>query len=180
MIEGDCAEKLKDFPAECVDLVFTSPPYASQREHDYGGISPEQYVDWFLPIAAELRRVLKPTGSMVVNIKESSRKHSKLTYVLELILALRQTWLWIDEYVWVKTNPYPNNQHYRMKNAYERLLHFAKQLPITFNHDAVAIPKTERDQAKQRRKQSRKPYTQTNSRMSNPPTKWTATPHHAA
>ena len=49
IICGDCEEILKDFPENCVDLIFTSPPYADQRKRTYGGIRPSQYVDWFLP-----------------------------------------------------------------------------------------------------------------------------------
>ena len=67
---GDCREELKKIPSNSVDLVFTSPPYADQRRQTYGGIRPDQYVDWFLPISAELLRVLKPTGTFILNIKE--------------------------------------------------------------------------------------------------------------
>ncbi|MDR3297740.1 MAG: site-specific DNA-methyltransferase, partial [Prevotellaceae bacterium] len=60
---GDCREILKEIPNNTVDLIFTSPPYADQRKNTYGGVSPEKYVDWFLPISQELLRVLKPTGT---------------------------------------------------------------------------------------------------------------------
>lgn len=53
-----------------MDLVITSPPYADQRKHTYGGVKPDDYVEWFLPIADELKRVLKPRGSFILNIKE--------------------------------------------------------------------------------------------------------------
>jgi site-specific DNA-methyltransferase (adenine-specific) len=60
---GDCAEKLKEIDDDSIDLIFTSPPYADQRNHTYGGISPDRYVEWFLPISKELLRVLKPTST---------------------------------------------------------------------------------------------------------------------
>jgi len=53
----------------CVDLIFTSPPYADQRKNTYGGIHPDKYVEWFLPISSELLKVLKPAGTFVLNIK---------------------------------------------------------------------------------------------------------------
>jgi DNA modification methylase len=67
---GDCKEVLKTLPDDSVDLIFTSPPYADQRKKTYGGIHPDDYVEWFLPIAAELKRVLKPSGTFILNIKE--------------------------------------------------------------------------------------------------------------
>ncbi len=64
IILADCAEVLCDLPENTVDLVFTSPPYADQRKKTYGGIHPDKYVDWFLPISKELLRILKPTGTL--------------------------------------------------------------------------------------------------------------------
>ena len=46
---GDCLAVMADLPPACVDLVVTSPPYADARKHDYGGVAPGEYVDWFLP-----------------------------------------------------------------------------------------------------------------------------------
>ena len=66
----DCKKILKEFPTNSVDLIFTSPPYADQRKSTYGGIHPDKYVEWFLPISEQLLRVLKPTGTFVLNIKE--------------------------------------------------------------------------------------------------------------
>ncbi|MEO0075705.1 MAG: DNA methyltransferase, partial [candidate division WOR-3 bacterium] len=60
---GDCKEKLKLLPDNSVDLIITSPPYADQRKNTYGGIHPNKYVEWFLPISEQLLRVLKPTGT---------------------------------------------------------------------------------------------------------------------
>ena len=99
LYQGDCKEELKKLPDNYIDLIFTSPPYADQRKSTYGGIRPERYVDWFLPITQELLRVLKPTGSFILNIKERVVEGERHTYVLELILALRkQGWLWTEEY----------------------------------------------------------------------------------
>jgi DNA modification methylase len=87
---GDCEEVLKSFPDNSVDLIFTSPPYADQRKKTYGGIKPDDYVDWFLPKAAQFFRVLKPRGTFVLNIKERVVNGERHTYVIELILELRK------------------------------------------------------------------------------------------
>lgn len=65
-------EILSDLPENLIDLIVTSPPYADRRAKTYGGVKPEDYVDWFLPIGQQLLRVLKPTGTFILNIKEKS------------------------------------------------------------------------------------------------------------
>jgi len=87
---GDCEEELKKIPDNSVDLIFTSPPYADQRKKTYGGIHPDNYVEWFLPKADQMLRVLKPTGTFVLNIKEKVVNGERSTYVMELILAMKK------------------------------------------------------------------------------------------
>jgi site-specific DNA-methyltransferase (adenine-specific) len=100
---GDCEEVLKALPDDSIDLIFTSPPYADQRQKTYGGISPDKYVAWFMPKAAQLQRVLKPTGTFILNIKERIVDGERHTYVLELIMKMReQGWLWTEEFMWHK------------------------------------------------------------------------------
>ncbi len=108
IIHGDCREKLSLIESSTVDLIITSPPYADARRTTYGGIHLDEYVSWFLPIKKELHRVIEPTGSFILNIKERVVKGERHTYVLELILAMRkQGWLWTEEYIWHKKNSYP-------------------------------------------------------------------------
>ena len=100
---GDCREVLRGIADATFDLIVTSPPYADQRKETYGSIHPEKYVRWFLERSEEFKRVLKPTGSFVLNIKERVHKGERHVYVLELILALRkQGWLWTEECIWHK------------------------------------------------------------------------------
>lgn len=69
LILGDCREELKELADNSIDLIFTSPPYADNRTNNYVGINPNKYVEWFLPISEQLLRVLKPTGTSILNIK---------------------------------------------------------------------------------------------------------------
>jgi site-specific DNA-methyltransferase (adenine-specific) len=141
IIIGDCLNKLHEIEDNSVDLIFTSPPYADQRNNTYGGISPDKYVDWFLPISKELLRVLKPTGTFVLNIKERVVDSERHTYVLELILALRkQGWLWTEEFIWHKKNCFPGRWPNRFRDSWERLLQFNKQKHFHIYQDAVMIP----------------------------------------
>lgn len=141
IIQGDCADVLKTFDDNTVDLIITSPPYADRRVQTYGGIKPEKYVEWFLPRSKEFLRVLKPTGSFVLNIKEKAENGERHTYVLELILALReQGWFWTDEYIWHKKNCYPGKWPNRFRDAWERCLHFTKQRKFKMNQESVMVP----------------------------------------
>ncbi|MBM4050058.1 MAG: site-specific DNA-methyltransferase [Planctomycetes bacterium] len=141
VICGDAAVALKRLANDCVDLIVTSPPYADSRKNSYGGIHPDNYVEWFLPIGAELLRVLKPTGSFVLNIKEKTVDGERHTYVIELILAMRQQgWLWTEEYIWHKRNCYPGKWPNRFRDAWERCLHFTKQRHFAMYQDAVRVP----------------------------------------
>src|SRR3989344_7151501 len=127
IILGDCLDVLKGMPSGSVDLIVTSPPYADQRKTTYGGIVADEYVEWFLPISKELLRVLNPTGTFVLNIKEKVMNGERHTYVLELILEMRkQGWLWTEEFVWHKKNCYPGKWPNRFRDAWERLLQFNK------------------------------------------------------
>ncbi len=138
---GDSKKELKKLPDNSVDLIFTSPPYADQRKNTYGGIHPDKYVEWFLPISEQLLRVLKPTGSFVLNIKERVTNGERSTYVMELILEMRkQGWLWTEEYIWHKKNCYPGKWPNRFRDSWERLLHFNKDKKFNMYQDEVMVP----------------------------------------
>jgi DNA modification methylase len=141
IFQGDARTALQHLPDSSVDLIVTSPPYADQRKNTYGGVHPDEYAQWFMPIAAELHRVLKPTGSFVLNIKERVVAGERHTYVLELILELKkQGWLWTEEYMWHKRNSFPGKWSNRFRDAWERCLHFTKQRQFKMNQDAVRVP----------------------------------------
>lgn len=140
LILGDCAEELKRLEENSIDLIVTSPPYADQRKNSYGGIHPDKYVKWFLPISSELLRVLKPTGTFILNIKERVVNGERHTYVLELILAMReQGWLWTEEFMWYKKNSYPGKWPNRFRDSWERLLQFNKNKNFKMFQEAVMV-----------------------------------------
>jgi len=141
MYHGDCLDVLKTLPDASVDLVVTSPPYADNRKRTYDGVPIEHYVEWFLPISAELLRVLRAEGSFVLNIKERAVGGERQTYVLELILGMKQQgWLWVEEYIWHKKNCYPGKWPNRFRDAWERCLHFSKQKHFKMFQDSVMVP----------------------------------------
>jgi site-specific DNA-methyltransferase (adenine-specific)/site-specific DNA-methyltransferase (cytosine-N4-specific) len=138
---GDCLPTLEKFPSNSIDLIITSPPYADRRIKTYGGTKPEEYVDWFLPIGEQLLRVLKPTGTFILNIKEKAENGERHTYVIELILALRKIgWLWTEEFIWHKKNSYPGKWPNRFRDSWERLLQFNKDRKFNMYQEAVMVP----------------------------------------
>ncbi len=138
---GDCGEVLREYADNSFDLIVTSPPYADKRKSTYGGVAPEKYVDWFLPLSAQFLRVLKPTGTFVLNIKEKAENGERHTFVIELILALRQQgWLWTEEFIWHKRNCYPGKWPNRFRDAWERCLQFNKTRHFKMNQEAVMVP----------------------------------------
>jgi DNA modification methylase len=140
-ILGDCEKVLEKLPDESVDLIFTSPPYADQREKVYGGIKPDEYVEWFLPKSKQFKRVLKPGGTFILNIKERVVNGERHTYVIELILRMKQQgWLWTEEYVWHKKNSYPGKWPNRFRDNWERLIQFNKQKKFKMFQEAVMVP----------------------------------------
>jgi len=137
----DCFKQLKKIPDDSIDLIVTSPPYADNRKKTYEGIPVNEYVNWFLPISLELKRVLKKNGSFVLNIKERTVKGERGTYVIELILKMReQGWLWTEEYIWHKKNSPPGKWPNRFRDAWERCLHFTKQKKFKMYQRNVKMP----------------------------------------
>ncbi len=138
---GDSRHILKEIPDNSIDLIFTSPPYADQRKNTYGGIHPDKYVEWFLPISEELLRVLKPSGTFCLNIKEKVVNGERSTYVMELIIEMKkQGWLWTEEFIWHKKNCFPGKWPNRFRDAWERVLQFNKNKKFDMYQESVMVP----------------------------------------
>ena len=85
LLMGDCKDQLNNVADHSVDMVFTSPPYADRRKNCYEGVTADEYVDWFLPIAEEIKRILKPTGSFFLNLKAHTNKGIKVLLILPIL-----------------------------------------------------------------------------------------------
>ena len=141
ILVGDCEEVIKTWPENSIDLIFTSPPYADQRSNTYGGVKPGEYVDWFIPKTEQFLRVLKPTGTFILNIKERVVNGERHTYVIDLILRMReQGWLWTEEFMWHKKNSYPGKWPNRFRDSWERLLQFNKHRKFNMYQEEVMVP----------------------------------------
>ena len=148
VIEGDCFELIKTLPDNSIDLVITSPPYADIVS--YGkNISikkPDDYVDWILPLFNEIHRVLKPSGSFILNINDICVNGYRSTYVFDLVSRTnKETKLKLyDNYTWVKKSGIPNGSTKRFRNMTEYILHYVKDAKqMKFYMDRVMEPATE-------------------------------------
>ena len=148
IIHGDCLDVMSGIPTDSIDLVVTSPPYADRRKKQYGGLPADKYADWFMPRAAEMQRILKPRGSLVINVKENVIGGQRAMWVIDTILMMRDSgWLWIEEYVWRKTTSYPGKWPTRFRDGWERCLHFTLDPKFKMYQDSVMVPtKNEREQ----------------------------------
>ena len=128
LYEGDCLEVMRQLPDNSVDAVVTSPPYAMQRAKLYGGVPEDEYPDWTVAWMEQVRRILKPHGSVLINIREHIRNGEMSDYVHRTRLALREAgWIECDELIWVKPDAPPVGHPGRPRRSWERILWFAKE-----------------------------------------------------
>lgn len=114
-------------PVESVDSIVTSPPYAMQRKSTYGGIPEADYPAWTVRWMAEARRILKPDGSVIINIRPHIKGGVISDYVLRTRLALRDDgWAELEELIWYKKGGAPLGSTRRPRRAYESLLWYGK------------------------------------------------------
>jgi DNA modification methylase len=126
ILEGDCIEVMRDLPAESVDAIFTSPPYAMQRKATYGGVPESEYPAWTVAWMREARRLLKPDGSVIINIRPHIRNGQISDYTLRTRLALREDgWCEVDELIWHKIDAMPTGSPRKPRRSWESLHWFA-------------------------------------------------------
>lgn len=127
---GNCFELIKNQPDNSIDLIITSPPYSDIVSYgkDISIKKPTEYVDWLLPLFNEIHRVLKPSGSFILNINDNVTNGIRNHYIYELIYrSQNETKLKLyDTYIWYKKNGMPNGGKKRFRNTTEFIFHFCK------------------------------------------------------
>lgn len=140
IIYGDSRSILPSL-SQIADLIVTSPPYADARKKHYDSIHPDSYADWFCSFHQAFYHILKPKGSLVINIKDKVVDGGRHRYVWETIEKLCEMgWYSIDDYIWQKTNPMPGFWPTRLRDGWEYCFHLAKCKTPYMNQDAVKIP----------------------------------------
>lgn len=140
VVYGDSRDVLRDMAGQ-VDLIVTSPPYADARHKHYDSVHPDAYADWFLSFHEPFFDALKPTGSLILNIKDKVVGGVRHRFVWQTIDALcARGWYAIDDYIWHKTNPMPGAWPTRLRDGWECCFHLAKSRRPHFNADGVRRP----------------------------------------
>jgi DNA modification methylase len=150
---GDCKsfnDVAKVLAGKMINLVVTSPPYASQREYDkessFKPIRVDEYVDWYEDIATNIYANLENDGSYFCNIKPNAEGIKRELYVFDLVLAHARKWQWnyADEFCWERAG-IPQQVARRFKNQFEPIYHFTKGEwkfnPNAVKHESKAVPK---------------------------------------
>jgi site-specific DNA-methyltransferase (adenine-specific) len=146
---GDAAETLRLFPAASVDCVVTSPPYFGHRRYAGGGIGAEggwqDYVAALGAVTAELPCVLKPTGSLWLNLGDTYRGKRQLGIPWRVAFHLtdEQGWTLRNSVVWHKVKGGPDTSKDRLRNVHELLFHFVQQ-PKGYYYNADAVRRAPR------------------------------------
>jgi len=154
VIVGDSREVLPKLPSESVDCIVTSPPYFRLRDYQEPaqiGLEPhvDDWVHELLLIGRELRRVLKPTGALWLNLgdgyaantREGAPTKSLLLGPERLSIAfVADGWILRNKIVWAKTNPMPTSARDRLSCTHEVLYFFTRERSYYFDLDAIRIP----------------------------------------
>lgn len=140
VIFGDSRSVLPPL-GQVADLIVTSPPYADARKKHYSSIHPDKFADWFVSFHQAFYDVLKPEGSLVINIKDKAVDGVKHRYVWQTIEKLSNLgWYSIDDYIWHKTNPMPGYWGTRLRDGWEYCFHLSKTKTPFMNQEAVKVP----------------------------------------
>lgn len=143
--QGDSLDLLKQLDDNSIDLVITSPPYADLKVYiDNPGVLANNYVEWFLPICNEICRVIKPTGSFILNINDKVEDGFRHPYVYDLISEIhkRTNLKMFERLFWNKMKGLPNKS--RFGDRVEYLFWFAKEKGFKFNIDEMRTPYAEK------------------------------------
>lgn len=130
----DSLHGMRKMPAECVDLVITSPPFALTRKKEYGNEPIERYMAWFMPFCGEIKRILKPTGSFILDIGGTWIPGSPVRsiYHFEVAVALSKMFYLAQDFYWYNPSRLPTPAEWvtvrrvRVKDAVNTVWWFSK------------------------------------------------------
>jgi len=140
---GDALDVLGTVPTATVDMCLTSPPYWGHRAYDVEGIGHEatcaQYVEALAAILNEVKRVLKPEGSLWLNIGDSyvNKCLKGVPWRLAIRLVDNGGWTLRNDVIWNKVKGAPDNSKDKLRNIHEHVFHFVKQRNYYYNTDAI-------------------------------------------
>ena len=133
---ADGLEFMRQLPGDSIDLVVTSPPYALHFKKEYGNASQQDYINWFMPFASEIKRLIKSSGSFVLNIGGSwqpglpvrSLYHYRLLLALvdKIGYDLAQEFFWFNPAKMPAPAEWVNVRRIRVKDSVEYIFWLVK------------------------------------------------------
>lgn len=151
---GNAAQLIQDLTDESIDLVFTSPPFALQRQKEYGNVGQDGYVDWLLKFASQVKRVLKPSGSFVLDLGGAYQKGRPVRSLHNYRVLLRMCdelgWNLAEEFFWFNPAKLPspiewvNKRKIRVKDSVNTVWWFSKTDFPKSDVSKVLVPYSER------------------------------------
>ncbi len=143
LIHGDAGEALKSLPPDVADCCITSPPYWSKRKYDGSnglGNEPgwEDYVTSLVDVFREVGRILKPTGSLWLNIGDTYLNKNLCGIPWRVAFGLQEDgWILRNSVVWDKVKGNPCNSKDKLRNVHEYVFHFVRQSRYFYDVDAI-------------------------------------------
>lgn len=150
---GDCVAGMSQLPDDCIDVAVTSPPYnLGIRYGKYSDTDTrEAYLQWSTKWAAEIRRILKPHGSLFLNIG-SAPSSPMLPH--ELVMRFRDVFILQNTIHWIKSITIENRDgdvssygHFKpisskrfLNDCHEYIFHFTKTGRVEIDRLAVGVP----------------------------------------
>ena len=141
--QGDCIEILKDMPDESIDCVVTSPPYWGLRDYGKGeqlGLeeTPEEFVSNLVKVFSEVKRVLKSSGSVWLNLGDTYYNKSLAGIPFRVAFALQSDgWYLRQDIIWHKPNPMPESVQDRCTKSHEYIFLLTKSPKYFYDIDAI-------------------------------------------
>lgn len=154
---GDALEVLRGLPDGSVNCCVTSPPYYALRDYGMDGqigreSSPKEYVSRLTEVFAEVRRVLRPDGTLWLNLgdtyagrgEEEIKPKDLIGIPWMAAFALRDDgWYLRNDIIWMKENPMPESVKDRCTRCHEHIFLFSKSKQYFFDYKAISEPVTE-------------------------------------
>jgi site-specific DNA-methyltransferase (adenine-specific) len=139
---GDALEVLRLMPSESVDCCMTSPPYWGHREYESAGIGLEadvaDYVLNLMQILLEVKRVLKPSGSLWLNLGDTYLDKNLMGMPWRVAFALmNEGFLLRNSVIWHKLKGAPDNAKDKLRNVHENLFHFVTSKTYFYDVDQI-------------------------------------------
>jgi site-specific DNA-methyltransferase (adenine-specific) len=156
ILVGDARQVLRNLPSSSIDCVVTSPPYFRLRNYQHDDqIGLERHVDqWvesLLTVMREVARLLKPAGSLWLNLGDTyARSAADGAIAKSLVLAPERVaramaaegWTIRNKVIWAKPNPMPTSVRDRLACTYEVVYFATRSIHYFFDLDAIRVPHT--------------------------------------